>query len=603
MLLLRAPTGFGKTAAVVYGLLMARAERVLYAVRTRNEIEPVLRELKRFGARFSFLYSARRMCPLLRGEGAPPPDEFWENCRLARLRGVCPYYERLVELGDVSSFVKGIVEKHAPSAGRVVEELVKAGLCPFFALKTVVDDVEFVVVTYPYVFKRDIFESVFEPHEYSDYVIVVDEAHSLMDAGSMLEERLRLRDVEAFRYEVEKYAGGDEAALEVAERLKTIFSRLRAPREGRLRRIDKRKVLEALGDPSMLADVAAEIRVEKFREALGSGGFARIRVAASRLAAFAALASMDGVEVFVARGKTGEPELVALPVDQCIVTREPLNSAKAAILMSGTLPPEQFMRDVLCIEKSATSIDTELLYGSNISGKYYTIVTLELTSRYGERSSEMYKLYASYIRAAAEHIPGVLLIVAPSYEFLSSIARYLDSEPVVREERDSSIEEVREKVEKLLEKHETVILMAVAGGKLVEGVELTRDSKSLVTGVFLAGVPYPQPDDYTRAVLERLSGKTGRERAEYYVYTVTAYVKARQALGRAIRGERDRAIFILGDRRYLSRRLRELLRIKYHRYAHDLESFTRALKEGVSRLGLREPGRPEPAQDRVVEAC
>ncbi len=579
-------------------MLRARAERVLYAVRTRNEIEPVLRELKRFGVKFSFLYSARRMCPLLRGDGgAPPPDEFWENCRLARLRGICPYYERLVELGDVASFVRGVVERHAPSATRIVEELVKAGLCPFFALKTIVDDVEFIVVTYPYVFKRDIFESVFEPREYSDYVLVVDEAHSLMDAGSMLEERLRRRDIEAFRYEIEKYAAGDEAALEVAEKLSRLFSRLKPPREGRLRRIEKRRLIEVIGDPSTLADIAAEIRVEKFREALGAGGFARIRVAASRVAAFALLAAMDGVEVFVSVGKTGEPELVALPVDHCIVTREPLNTAKAVILMSGTLPPEQFMRDVLCIERSAASIDTELLYGSNLSGKYYSIVTVELTSRYGERGGEMYKLYASYIRAVAERLRGVLLVVAPSYEFLSSIARRLDFEPLVKEDRDTSIEEIREKVTKLLEENSTIVLMAVAGGKLVEGVELTKDSKSLITGVFLAGVPYPQPDDYTRAVLERLSSKTGRERAEYYVFTVTAYVKARQALGRAIRGEKDRAIFVLGDRRYLSRRMRELLRIKYHRITHDIDGFREAVEEGLRRLWGSKL-----LQDRVIEA-
>ncbi len=589
VLYLKAPTGFGKTAAVIYGLLLARAERVLYVVRTRNELEPVVRELSRFGARFSILYSARRMCPLLKGEKPPPPDEFWENCRLLRLKGACKYYENLVELKDVKGPVLRAIERGSPSPYRIVEEIAALGLCPFFALKSVIDDVNFVVATYPYLFKPDIFESVFEPHDYSDFVVVVDEAHSLMDAGSMMEERLRLRDVEAFRVELERYARDSTWGFTVAERLSSLIRRLRPPPEGRLRRINKALVLEAVEDPGALADLAAEIRVEKFREALSAGSSAAsVRVAAARVAAFASIASLEGVEVFVARGKGGEPELRAIPVDQCIVTREPLNKARAAILMSGTLPPERFMRDVLCIERRASTFDAELVYGASLSGRYYAIVTVELTSRYDERSEEMYTLYARYIDAVASETPGITLAVYPSYELLEKISSRLSGvTPHVEEGRESSIDEVRGEALRLLEEKGRVIVNAVAGGKLVEGVEFTRDGGSLVHAVFLAGVPYPQPDDYTRSVVERLEEKVGREQAEYYVFTVQAYVKARQALGRAIRGPEDRALYILGDRRYLSRKLRELMRLHYHRVVYDLESFTNAVKEGLARLGLK----------------
>ena len=84
---LRAPTGFGKTATIIKGLLDSGAERVIYVVRTRNEIQPVIRELRRFGLRgYTFLYSARRMCPLLEEENLGI-DDFWNTCRLLRLRG------------------------------------------------------------------------------------------------------------------------------------------------------------------------------------------------------------------------------------------------------------------------------------------------------------------------------------------------------------------------------------------------------------------------------------------------------------------------------------------------------------------------------------
>jgi len=97
LLVVNAPTGFGKTAAVIYGLLKANAEKVLYVVRTVNEIDPVVRELKNFGVKFTFLFSARRTCPMMKGEKGEDlsPEEFCENCRLLRLRGFCNYYSNL----------------------------------------------------------------------------------------------------------------------------------------------------------------------------------------------------------------------------------------------------------------------------------------------------------------------------------------------------------------------------------------------------------------------------------------------------------------------------------------------------------------------------
>ncbi|MEM1873298.1 MAG: hypothetical protein QXF57_01735, partial [Acidilobaceae archaeon] len=92
----KAPTGFGKTVAVLYGVLRAGVEKVVYVVRTVNELDPVVRELKRFDEPFTFLFSARRSCPLMQkhfSKGIPRHEDFWRNCSIARLKGLCSYYE------------------------------------------------------------------------------------------------------------------------------------------------------------------------------------------------------------------------------------------------------------------------------------------------------------------------------------------------------------------------------------------------------------------------------------------------------------------------------------------------------------------------------
>jgi DNA excision repair protein ERCC-2 len=98
ILLLEAPTGFGKTAAVIDGLERGGAEKVLWVVRTVNQVDPVIRELRRFGLRHTYVFSARRTCPLTMGKDVPVED-FWMNCRYLRSQGRCSFYQNTMEAG------------------------------------------------------------------------------------------------------------------------------------------------------------------------------------------------------------------------------------------------------------------------------------------------------------------------------------------------------------------------------------------------------------------------------------------------------------------------------------------------------------------------
>ncbi|MEM1898852.1 MAG: hypothetical protein QXD36_07165, partial [Sulfolobales archaeon] len=86
VLILKAPTGFGKTSvAITLGVSRAPA---IHSVRTRNEITPVLRDLtllrrKLSDLKFSFIHSAHNMCPLIRTGGVEAED-FWINCHFLR---------------------------------------------------------------------------------------------------------------------------------------------------------------------------------------------------------------------------------------------------------------------------------------------------------------------------------------------------------------------------------------------------------------------------------------------------------------------------------------------------------------------------------------
>jgi len=205
-IVVRAPTGYGKTVSVVYGLLLGGARRVIYTVRTINEIDPVLRELKLFDVDYSILISARRTCPVMVKPESPPlpHEDFWRNCAILRARGLCSYYRRALEkAGEIWGYAR---RYPLPRALRLLRDIAKVyEACPFFAMLLLAESATFIVATYPYVFREDIAGEVLGGN-LGDYVLVVDEAHSLINAQSIVERRVTLGDLARAAGEVRRYS-------------------------------------------------------------------------------------------------------------------------------------------------------------------------------------------------------------------------------------------------------------------------------------------------------------------------------------------------------------------------------------------------------------
>ena len=575
VLVVEAPTGFGKTAATIYGLVRAGVPRILYVVRTRNEIMPVVRELARFGVEYVFLYSARHMCPIAR----KPGQDFWENCRLLRLKGMCSYYSAVDSID--SATVLSIVREAGENSYEAVRLLARSGFCPFFALRKAVARARFIVATYPYLFDEEIFTQVFEPLGYEDFAIVVDEAHSLGEPGYIGQKTISIETIRASTREIEEYYGRESAAYNSLERLLELLEKL-PPTGSRLRRLEKSVLLEIMGDPGEWKDIASEIRLAKTERALEEALHASIRVNLYALASFYEHVSRNGIGVYYSREKD-RITLYGLMLDPCDIIGKPLNKARSVILQSGTMPPLDYMKKALCLQREAreyrvhAAAESTGRGGKSTGKRYYSIVASFLTSKYEYRSSEIYQLYAEAIRVVYEEVERSVLAVYPSYDFMRSVAEYLDIE-FLYEEPATRADDILE----VLRENPHTVVNAVAGGKLVEGIEfLDREGRSLIGAVFLAGVPYPQPDDYLLDYIEKVTGSNDSFRA----MSVMAAIRARQALGRAIRGADDKAIYVLGDRRFLSRHMRMLLEIDYDYLSRSLESLRRAVAMAKKKMG------------------
>ncbi|MBS7610227.1 hypothetical protein KEJ19_06660, partial [Candidatus Bathyarchaeota archaeon] len=92
------------------------------------------------------------------------------------------------------------------------------------------------------------------------------------------------------------------------------------------------------------------------------------------------------------------------------------------------------------------------------------------------------------------------------------------------------------------------VLFGVMGGRFAEGADFPGRE---LEAIFLVGIPFARPDVKTRLYIEYYEDLYGKEKGRRYAYVLPALKRASQALGRALRSREDRAVFILGDERYV----------------------------------------------------
>ncbi len=589
-IIVKAPTGYGKTVSVIYGLLLAGVEKVLYLVRTVNQIDSVLKEIRNLNETYSILISARRTCPLMAKPGSSllPHEDFWRNCTILRVKGLCSHYNKIRSdpLGILSDILSYTMKYPLPRALKLLRDLATSlEVCPFFSMVYLMEyGSRFIIATYPYLFRIDIAKELFGENLeiLKDYVLVVDEAHSLLNAQSIVERRITLGDLIRAANEIKRYSPQDLSlalVLEnVAEYLAKKLGKLKWSGLRELSKSDIQALIDHLDELELVEGEIGDLIIQQLLLQLLRSQIQgpTLTLALSKVVEWVKVVRDKDYYLFVQQ-EGEELSLIATPLDPMVVVKKPLESVRALVLLSGTIPPGDFLKGFLGVERDYVYFDVEMLYGpitprSNV----YTVVLTDVTTRFRERTIAMYDKIARYVSEIGKAIRGVKLVVYPSYEVMRDVVERLPGGlNVVVENPQTSLVDVEARIAE----EEDILINSVAGGKLVEGVEFVDyEGNNVLHLVTIVGIPYPQPDDYTRLRLETLSKRMRRSEAYKLVYQITAMIKVRQALGRAIRSPKDKATFILLDYRYLNREVKELLSIKYDRVATGIDDFGKTLE-------------------------
>lgn len=547
-LLLSAPTGTGKTAAVLQGVLRAasrRGLRVFFATAKGTQREMVERTLQQMVQREMPL----RAVSLTAREKMCLNEEV--DCRAEACRFAEGHFDRLAE-GKV---VRNSWDDSVLSTNTVREIGETRRLCPHALGADLAAGADVVVGDYNYVFDPRMNAGWFSQSA-EDWVVVVDEAHNLVErARSYGSPRLDARLAHEAEYWLAEQIGeGSGIHGAFCNRLARLIEDAWVDPD-----LEKEGEWETEFQEQELLDLIREAEELGIHYALLSGQ--------RKTAEDPYLELLQGLQRFMNVFRNSGEETLRLYgyseeegswirmlcLDPSVLLRERLDSLFGLVLMSATLRPAQYHQDLLGLNPDRVRIaEFDSGFPSENRGVYLaTRVSTAWKDReaHRERTGEL-------LRRIVEASPGHTAIYYSSYGMLKSLAPLCETQHV----RDllqspQMSESEREQVRGILESsQEKVVLHAVLGGVFSEGVDLPRGCLKTVV-VVGPGLPAVGVErDRIRAWCEERYGEGFQ-----YGFLVPGMSKVIQAAGRVVRSQEDCGAVVLVGRRFGWREYRQLL--------------------------------------------
>ncbi|MFZ5351602.1 MAG: ATP-dependent DNA helicase [Bacillota bacterium] len=541
---IQAPTGTGKTISVLFPSIKAvgegLAEKIFYlTARTTHKqiaVDTVKTMISR-GLAFKCLVitAKEKICPK---EKTICDADYCEYAR--------GYYDRIEQAVRDVFINEDIIDKSV-----LCKYSEKHTVCPFELSLDISLWVDCIISDYNYVFDPRVYlKRFFAEKNKSEYIILVDEAHNLVErARDMYSAEVSKREILSLK----KDLGSTGKKSSIVKLLGSINSELI-----KYRRLCLDSGFCSMSEPPReLYPVLRELIVEaelwlsqnyydsRYDSVLGLyfkiNNFVKIsELYDERYVTYVSNADRDTV-------------LRLFCVDPSFLIREVITKQKSAVFFSATLSPIGYYRELLggleedYIKRMSSPFDSENfgIYIRGISTKYKK---RELTT--GD--------VADCIYAAATSRNGNYLAFFPSYKYLRDvhsifIVKYPEINTVIQ---NSSMDEAQR--EQFIESFknqtvETYLGFAVLGGLFSEGIDLTGDR---LLGAVVVGVGLPQICPERDIIMEYFNNHNNK--GYEYSYVFPGINKVLQSAGRVIRSAQDKGFVVLIDERYQTDAYRKL---------------------------------------------
>ncbi|WP_379130123.1 helicase C-terminal domain-containing protein [Paenibacillus sp. sgz500958] len=554
-LFVQAPTGIGKTMSTIFPVIKAMGEghcEVLFYLTaktvTRLAAEEAMSLLISRGLQLHAITITAKEKACFREEGlctkeyCPFADGYYDRINGALLDLL--EHETLMTRDVLASYAK----KHT--------------VCPFELSLDAAYACDAVICDYNYIFDPRISLKRLAEERRKDSVLLVDEAHNLVDRGrEMFSASLTKAPFLALQ---RQFKASNRKLSHAAKEVNRFFVALRKScnEEGQGQ---WPKYHEEL--PPLLEALAAEAEQELLLPSVTLMSEPSIEEGESLLDAYFAVQGMlrtfktyDERYITYAEVRRGDVYLKLFNLDPSHLLRQMSKGFRSRILFSATLSPMSYYRDML----GAGEEDYTLKVSSPFYREQWEISVLPVSTRYHDRERSLTPLAEALMSMVM--VKGNYLVFFPSYLYLQEVyqvfsERYpevqtlLQGQGMSEEEREAFLAAFRP------DREETLLGFAVLGGIFSEGVDLPGDR---LNGVMVVGVGLPQLG-LERNLLRQYFNNQDRNGFEY-AYVYPGMCKVLQAGGRLIRSEEDTGVIVLADDRFLQSPYKQLLPEEWQHY-------------------------------------
>jgi DNA excision repair protein ERCC-2 len=543
-MLIQAPTGLGKTMAVLFPVLreaLSRGQRTVYVTPKNSQhliAEDAVSRFQERGSRIKSLTITAKGKICFKNEPLCDPG----FCEYAR-----DYYAKVHEHGLLE-----ILSKKRKLRLRTFRELGEQfEVCPFELQLDGAAEADLVICDYNYVFApRSAFGrmTVAGLDQTGKPNLVIDEAHNLpsraMDyyspslSSAVLEQLRQELCAIPFRFQAE---AGEllDACLQVI---------------GSCRPENCRKPMKI--DPPVDLFHEHDTKLRAFlSQYLDSDHELKRRDPVLRLCfswsdfteALAYLSDPDRSEFFTTYNPHPAGGVVKITCcDASAMLKERYGEYGQVVGFSATLKPFEYYAGL-------SGLDPALVRTAEFQSPFprehrKLLVIPQISTKYPDRERNYAKIAGAMERIAALR-RGNYFAFFPSFEFLERV-HALFHEPegfaVLKQERDMKAAQIEQVLERLREGAAPMVLFAVQGGSFSEGADYPGE---MAIAAFVIGPPLPN-FDLEREEMRRYYQKRYKAGFEY-AYVVPAMSRAIQAAGRVIRSETDKGLIVLMDGRFI----------------------------------------------------
>ncbi|ODS40282.1 hypothetical protein BEH94_09220, partial [Candidatus Altiarchaeales archaeon WOR_SM1_SCG] len=444
-LVAHAPTGIGKTAAVLSAVLpfaLENGKPIFFLTPKHTQHAIVIETLKKIKNKFNInfrvadIIGKQWLCPV-KGAELLSSREFNQFCSTRKKNEECRFYNNFFKDNKISDGAKDAIKeikKNILHAHEVKMLCKKSRLCPYEVCIKAGSSANVITADYYHIFSPKVRRAFLAKlnKDMENIILIIDEAHNLPDRirhilsynlseytlrGAIKEARVLKNPIEDDFFDLIDILKKFEK--EKLKKKDVKFSEVYIKREEFTSEIEKfaSKMKMSYEDFYIMVDNFGDEVLKIPR---------RYRSYSKTAARFLESWNKPGVEFARILRKNKRNEMLELSykcLDPSVSSAGVFSGCFCSILMSGTLVPLNMYSSILGL---ANAIEKEYASPYPKENKL-VLITPGVTTQWKKRSDEMYEKYAEKLKNIIDIIPGNTAVFFPSYEILNKIHKIIEN--------------------------------------------------------------------------------------------------------------------------------------------------------------------------------